>query len=115
MTPDSISSCAGSSSRTHGVKADFGATSSTVFADAIATMLSHGKPSAIPPPSPKFMLRISLLLLRIHKFLETIEVIALRGKKLASDLGFSRGFKQTLVQYSVRTPAFAPLRSSPAP
>src|SRR4029077_4595198 len=38
ITADSISSCAGSSSRTHGVNEDFGATISTVFDEASATM-----------------------------------------------------------------------------
>src|SRR6266852_1386458 len=38
ITADSISSCAGSSSRTHGVNEDFGATISTVFDETSPTM-----------------------------------------------------------------------------
>src|SRR6267154_5626140 len=64
ITADSISSCAGSSSRMHGVSADLGVTISTDFVEAIATMPYYWAtrlPSAHSLPHPCLEFRYDCL------------------------------------------------------
>ncbi len=58
ITADNISSCAGSSSSTHGVNEDFGATISTVFDEANPTMpylMATRVPLPYPPSTCRFL------------------------------------------------------------
>lgn len=113
ITADSISSCAGSSSRMHGVSADFGATISTDFVEAIPTML-YFMATRLPYPaiSARRSLKISIGWIQIHNFLETIGVIALHVTRLASGSPISCRLARRSSQFVVRTLSFAPLRSS---
>src|SRR5882757_6027841 len=88
ITAANISSCAGSSSRMHGVNADFGATISTVLVDANPTMPYLRQPVCHSCSLLPFFLRVSGLWLRTHNSMETISVIPPRRIPVAIGLGF---------------------------
>src|SRR6267143_480713 len=82
ITADNISSCAGSSSRTHGVSEDFGATISTVFVEADPTMPSL-LATHVPLPHLSTLLVpiIWQIPLPFYNSIENTAVIALRADK----------------------------------
>src|SRR6266849_2020841 len=83
ITADSTSSCAGSSSRMHGVNEDFGAAISTVFGESNPTMPTLVA-THVPLPHPLHLAALGIFQgsLRIHHPIETIAVTTLWRTKI---------------------------------
>src|SRR5260370_10476232 len=125
ITAVSISNCAKSSSRIHGVKADFGDTISTVFDDAIPTMLYllatfvPFRPLSPRPllefPNHRFDLAIPLEIQRLLLARGQPSLLAAQRFPMGCPVCFALAFESPLLPYFVpeRVPLF-PLRHTAA-